>query len=162
LNSQATFSGKIEKTDIDLIMGRPLPDNTCCNFNGVLDDVRIYSYALSEKEIKNIADETTFVDDLEMSTIPTAYCLQQNYPNPFNMHTTISYHLKEAGYTTIEMYDLLGQQVRSLINAEQTAGIHQIHWDGKNESGEPVASGLYLYKMKTNDFVAMKKLMLLK
>jgi flagellar hook assembly protein FlgD len=60
------------------------------------------------------------------------------------------------------MYDLLGQQVRSLINAEQTTGIHQIHWDGKNESGEPVASGLYLYKMKTNDFVAMKKLMLLK
>ena len=161
LDAQAAWSGKINKTEIDLTMGRPLPENTCCNFNGLLDDVRIYSYALSEREIQNIANETTNVDESSRSAIPVHTQLYQNYPNPFNSNTTIVYHLKEAGHVKIEIYDVLGKKVRSLIDAEKNIGAHQLHWDGKNESGETVASGLYLYKMKTSDFVAVKKIVLL-
>ncbi|MBN1478884.1 T9SS type A sorting domain-containing protein [candidate division KSB1 bacterium] len=162
LDGQAAFSGHILPTDIDLVMGRPLPDNTCCNFNGVLDDVRIYSYALLEKEIQNIADETTCVDKNTDSIFLNTYTLQQNYPNPFNMNTTIVYQLKEDGYTSIDIFNLLGKKVRSLVDDEKAAGVHQVRWDGRSESGEPAGSGVYLYKMKTNDFMAIKKLMLLK
>lgn len=95
------------------------------------------------------------------SRILLNYALQQNYPNPFNAHTTINYHLKNAGYVTIEIFNLLGKKVKSLVNAEKAAGVHQINWHGQDDSGDPVTSGVYLYKMKIDDFEAIKKLMIL-
>jgi hypothetical protein len=75
--------------------------------------------------------------------------LFQNYPNPFNATTIVSYDLPGSGQTELSVYDLLGERVRTLTDAFQSAGLHQASWDGNNEAGNPVASGLYFYRLRT-------------
>ncbi len=90
------------------------------------------------------------------------FSLRQNYPNPFNPATTIEYDLPEDGRVNLTIYNLLGQKVRTLVSAPQTAGRYRIMWDAKSEQGNAVASGIYLYRLQTGNFVRTKKLILLK
>ncbi|MDZ7260893.1 MAG: T9SS type A sorting domain-containing protein [candidate division KSB1 bacterium] len=162
LDSHSSWSGLILKTSIDLTLGQVLPYNPNYNFKGVLDEVRIYDYALSLQEIQNIYHQRTSVDDSPVAQIPRHHRLHQNHPNPFNTRTLIRYQLKEAGYVRINIYDLLGQTVRTLVDVEKTTGDHTVWWDGRNEQGQYVASGIYLYEMKIGDFKETRKLVLLK
>ncbi len=96
--------------------------------------------------------------------IPLNYELQQNYPNPFNPSTTIRYALPFASNVTIEVYNILGQRVRVLLNAEQTAGYYDILWDGQSESGNVLSSGVYVYRMAARgsngeEFVKTRKML---
>ncbi len=75
--------------------------------------------------------------------IPKEYSLAQNFPNPFNPSTTIEYALPKESYVTLKVYNVLGQEVRTLVNRPQSAGYKTVQWDGKNESGETVAGGIY-------------------
>jgi len=95
-------------------------------------------------------------------SIPLSYELHQNYPNPFNSQTTISYSLKTRGMTSIVIYNLLGQRVRALVNEVQDRGRYSIRWDGSDETGQRVPSGLYLCRLRSGDFSASKKIILLK
>ncbi len=99
--------------------------------------------------------------DLE-TQLPESYGLGQNYPNPFNPSTEINYQLPETGRVQISIYNMLGQQVRVLINKEQDAGNHVIRWNGKDNSGQVVPSGTYVLRMKAGEFLAERKMMLLK
>lgn len=92
----------------------------------------------------------------------SAFNLAQNYPNPFNSNTTIRYDLPKPARVVLKMYDLLGQEVRTLVNENQLAGSKSIVWDGKSNSGQNVSSGIYLYKLQTPEFVKTKKLLLIK
>jgi len=88
--------------------------------------------------------------------------LMQNYPNPFNPSTTIEYELPKSGSVRLIVYNLLGQKVRTLVNARQTAGLHRAMWDGCNESGQPMSSGVYFYRLQADAKTQTQKMMLLR
>jgi hypothetical protein len=88
--------------------------------------------------------------------------LRQNYPNPFNPTTSISYALPSLQRVEIIVYNLLGQKVRTLVNAVQNAGTHRIEWNGTNDLGNTVGSGIYLYQLKTEEKTLVRKMILMK
>ncbi|NUO81845.1 T9SS type A sorting domain-containing protein, partial [candidate division KSB1 bacterium] len=92
----------------------------------------------------------------------TSYQLEQNYPNPFNPTTMISFALPAAGEVNLSIYNTNGQLVKKLVAGEMNAGRHSFMWDARNERGERVASGVYLYVIKAGEFTAQKKLVLMK
>jgi hypothetical protein len=98
---------------------------------------------------------------LVLSLTPTVFCLQQNCPNPFNPSTAIQYELPEASDVRLEIYDVVGQLVRTLVNEHQEAGRYSIQWDGKNESGYALSSGVYFYRI-SGSYSAMKKMLMIK
>jgi len=93
---------------------------------------------------------------------PAVTSLMGNYPNPFNPTTTIRFALSEAGKVQISVYNLKGQRVKSLLNSDVSAGTHQIIWDGKDDRGSSVASGIYFYRMEAKNYQATNKMMLMK
>jgi hypothetical protein len=93
---------------------------------------------------------------------PTAFALLQNSPNPFNPVTKIDYSLPEATDVQISVFNILGQNVRTLVNDHVEAGNHQVVWDSKDNDGSAVASGIYFYRIKTDQFSDTKKMVLLK
>jgi len=93
---------------------------------------------------------------------PATFTLRQNSPNPFNLQTTISYSLPENSEVTIDVYNISGQKVRTLVNGFQTAGYKTVTWDGTNDSGQPVSSGVYFYRIKAGESSQTKKMTLLK
>lgn len=93
---------------------------------------------------------------------PVAYALEQNYPNPFNPTTTIRYQLSKRGDVVLEVYNLLGQKVRTLVQREQLTGAHTVQWRGDDDRGLSVASGVYIYRLRAGDFTASRKLLLLR
>lgn len=99
----------------------------------------------------------------ENAALPTAFDLKQNYPNPFNPTTTISYSVPEASEVQVGIFNLLGQEVRSLSYGEHQPGVYSTVWDGLNQNGVRVESGIYIYRMSTSaGFSATKKLVMLK
>ncbi|UCC44973.1 MAG: T9SS type A sorting domain-containing protein [Candidatus Zixiibacteriota bacterium] len=94
--------------------------------------------------------------------LPTSFALDQNYPNPFNPIAHISFSLPVASTVNLTVYNLLGQEVKIVVNGEMEPGVHEVTWDGTNGAGDQVSSGIYFYRLEANDFVATKKMMLLK
>ncbi len=102
------------------------------------------------------------LDVLEIQTTPTEFALRQNYPNPFNPETTIKFDLAESGQVELRIYNMVGQVVRTLVDENQAAGRYSIRWDGRDDRGLTVSSGIYFYSLRADKFRAVKKLMLLK
>lgn len=94
--------------------------------------------------------------------LPSAYSLEQNYPNPFNPETIISYSIPKQSRVQIKIYDVTGKEIRTLIDEERSAGKYNILWDSRNNLGERVSSGIYIYKIIANNFVQSKKMVLAK
>jgi hypothetical protein len=94
--------------------------------------------------------------------VPSAYKLSQNFPNPFNPTTTIKFDMKEKGPVTLKVYNVAGQLVRTLVDDVRDAAAYSIAWDGRNNIGSDVASGIYFYKMETNGFSETRKMVLLR
>jgi hypothetical protein len=94
--------------------------------------------------------------------LPSAFTLSQNYPNPFNATTVILYSLQKNANVKLVIYNLRGQKVKTLVDEQKPAGEYQITWDGKNDSGEEVASGVYFYKLSAGEFSETKKMVLLR
>jgi hypothetical protein len=93
---------------------------------------------------------------------PQGYSLGQNQPNPFNPITQISYQISEAGDVTLTIYSALGQQVRHLVQTHQKPGDYRLSWDGKDEHGRNVSSGIYLYRLVIGNFAQTRQMILLK
>lgn len=100
--------------------------------------------------------------DEQSNAVPDAFALRQNYPNPFNPTTTIRFDLPVASFVSLKLYDLLGQEVRTLVNGDRTAGFHTVSWDGRNELGSAVPSGIYLYRIVTSNFVQTQRMTLIR
>lgn len=96
-------------------------------------------------------------NDLNVSTK-----LIGNYPNPFNPETMISFNLSEAGHVTIEVYNIKGEKIKTLVDGEYTPTEHSIVWNGKDDNNKSVSSGVYFYKMKADNFLQTKKMILMK
>jgi len=95
-------------------------------------------------------------------TVPTLFALEQNYPNPFNPSTQIVYQLAELGQTKLQIYNILGQEIQTLVNATQPAGRYEVTWNGRNSQGIQVPAGIYIYRLQTDAFTEMKKMILTK
>ncbi|MFQ6093581.1 MAG: FlgD immunoglobulin-like domain containing protein, partial [bacterium] len=107
----------------------------------------------------------TTVEGTDPSILPTEYALAQNYPNPFNPYTDIRYQIPDGRsplLTALKVYNILGQHVRTLVNEEQEAGYYTVTWDGRNDRGNEVSSGIYFYRMEAGDFRNTKRMLLLK
>ncbi len=135
--------------------------------SGTITEPRSYSFVdenvSSEKyfyRLKQIDFNGNFEysDMVEISVnAPTEYSLEQNYPNPFNPSTTISYSIKEKGFVNLKVFDVLGNEVKTLVNEEQEAGKYQFEFNAVS-----FASGIYFYSLQAGDFVSTKKMILLK
>ena len=98
----------------------------------------------------------------EVKVIPGAFALHQNFPNPFNPSTEIRFDLPEAGNVNLAIYNLMGQKIRTLSSDNMTPGYHAIIWDGTNDIGSQVATGMYFYSIQSSEFQATKKMLFLK
>ena len=157
LNALTTFSGSILSTTIDFMIGQVLPGDNQYNFKGVLDDIRIYDYALSYNEIGKLYDIITSADDKYDNQIPVQTILYQNYPNPFNPKTKIGFRIAEFGFVSLKVYDVLGEEITTIINEEKSAGNYEVEFDANN-----LPSGIYFCRLKAGSYIQTKKLLLLK
>ncbi len=98
----------------------------------------------------------------EVANLPKRFDLAQNYPNPFNPTTVIEYALPKAGHVNLAIYNIMGQKVRTLVDGMQPAGRFHLVWDGRSDSGVRVPSGIYFYRIQSGEYVAMKKMILMK
>jgi hypothetical protein len=105
---------------------------------------------------------TVSVPDMSNSDMPGNYSLAQNYPNPFNPSTTIDFSIAKAGYVSLKIYDILGNEIKTIVNGFTSAGNHSAEWDGTNSSGTTVGAGLYFYRLQAGTFSESRKMILLK
>ncbi len=116
-----------------------------------------------------ISDEirTLFLDARPVLTVyesmvPEVFALHQNYPNPFNPTTTINYDIPESQIVSIMIYDIMGREVRSLVNEFQEVGYRSVRWDATDNFGRVVSAGMYVYTIQAGDFRQVRKMVLLK
>ena len=132
-------------------------------------DVKLW---LSHARQLNLTDPTSlqgilFLEQLLAVLLPKETALLPNYPNPFNPETWIPYHLAKEADVILTIYDMNGQMVRQFLLGHQAAGMYHtrsraVHWEGRNEFGEPTASGVYFYHLSAGDYSAMRKMVILK
>jgi hypothetical protein len=99
---------------------------------------------------------------VQVRQVPTEFALRQNYPNPFNPTTQIAFSLPEDARVLLEVYDVAGRLVQTLMSRDQAAGVYRVQWDGRNQAGQPVASGIYLYRLQAGSSMETRTMMLLK
>jgi hypothetical protein len=104
----------------------------------------------------------TVVVTLKNSETPTTWGLGQNYPNPFNPLTVIRFSLMVNSYVTLKVYNVLGQEVKTLVDGMRDAGYESVEWDGRDAQGLSVPTGIYFVRMTAGDFSAAQKVMLMK
>tara|TARA_B100000700_G_C14965304_1_gene818550 strand:- start:868 stop:1596 length:729 start_codon:yes stop_codon:yes gene_type:complete len=119
----------------------------------------------SSYDLKLIAGDQIYVDLMSkeiLSNIPEDFVLEQNYPNPFNPITNMNYALPQRSQIIISVYNVLGQEVKNLINEVKDYGYHSISWNGTDENGKEMASGVYFVRMISKGFIQSNKMLLLK
>ena len=181
-----TISGYVRKGDTSPISGvvmSGLPGNPSTNSSGYYSGTvqygwsgtvtptkdnytfspsyRTYSNVESDQVNQNYTGEWTDVSETEEPK-PYAFQLNQNYPNPFNPETIIEYTLSKDCQVQIAIYNILGQKVRTLIDQYQTKGQKKIHWDGKDDQGNELTSGIYFYRLQAGDYKETKRMALMK
>ena len=147
---------KIMNSSPHLVIHYDIKDNSNWILTGI-QEYRISDYG--EIIVSGDVSEFTLNKDIE---IPLVYSVSQNYPNPFNPKTTISYELPEHSNVSIIIYDLLGQTVKTLVNKYEEPGFKFVTWGGTDNLGKPVTAGLYIYQIKADSFIAVRKMALLK
>jgi len=131
-------------TSSEDILGNPRP-------RGSLPDIGAYEYGA-----------TTNIISTDNPTVIKEFYLEPNYPNPFNPETTITYQIPKASQVKLEIINILGQPVITLVDKEQLAGFYSVQWNGKDDSGRSVPSGVYVYRLAAGQFVESKKMLLLR
>ena len=109
-----------------------------------------------------VTNLATDVEEIVTEELPTTYSLSQNYPNPFNPSTVIEFTVPHRSHVELSIYNLLGQRVAALVDEPMPAGVYRTVWYGRDESGRHVATGIYFYRLEADEFVATKKMVLLK
>ncbi len=156
LSSFINWQGRLLETSLDLTVAQMVPGNNQYNFKGEIDDLRIYNTVLSPEEIQALYDLPTFVRSRNDITIPRETRLLPNYPNPFNPQTTIVFSLSRPSHTRLDVVNLLGQSVATLIDARLQPGEYRIGWDATG-----FAAGMYLSSLKTERRTHIQKMLYL-
>jgi hypothetical protein len=97
------------------------------------------------------------IEEEDLSLLPTEYALSQNYPNPFNPSTSIQYAVCSRQFVSLKVYDVLGNEIETLVNEEKPEGIYKLAWNAAN-----LVSGVYFYQLKAGDFMQSKKMIFIK
>ena len=161
--------------EIEVVAGAPMVFGTH-DLSGGIASKNVAAALVDVKHLANgdvrLGKELAVLSELlqlltEMVSIPETTMLLPNYPNPFNPETWIPYHLAKDAEVKLTIYDMRGTSVRELLLGHQAAGVYQsksraAYWDGRNNSGEPVASGVYFYTLKAADFSATRKMLIRK
>ncbi len=129
--------------------------------NSAIDDGPVYEVQSGCSAPETLA-KSTQSKVAELNNIPTVFMLEQNYPNPFNPETVIHFSLPKASSVEITVFNMLGQKIQNLSNTRYEAGIHSISWNGKDQNGNFVSSGIYLYQLRAGNFLQVKKMTLLR
>lgn len=124
--------------------------------------IYVQSSTIKDSSLVTITAETQLKLENTTGAIPCKLKLYDNYPNPFNPNTTIKFELEKNALTEVNIYDISGRFIRSLLNELLTIGTHQIEWDGRSNSGKHVSSGTYFYQVKTNNQNSVRKMLLIK
>ena len=162
----------------------PLPEGTPCwsgSFVWRQETFDLTAYESQQVQIRfrfasdgYVTEEGWYVDDINLTStgsqtsvpedqeVPMTFALRQNVPNPFNPVTVIQYQLPSEAHVTIDVFNIAGKLVATLVNEEQDAGVKAVTWDGTSASGEKVASGIYMYRMQAGDHTSRKMMVLLK
>ena len=142
-NGEYSMSWRVEVTDgLDTLAAGGLSPSGA-------DSLRYFTFSTSQLGI-------------DLANIPNSYDLSQNYPNPFNPSTKISYQLGRGEFVKFSIFDLNGNLIKNILNNKVNAGRGHVYWDGKNELGQNVSGGIYLYTIETPSFLKTKKMVLLK
>jgi hypothetical protein len=126
-----------------------------------------------DKEDSYVSIQYTFLDQYKnviaqgfmsqkVIAVPDEFALHQNYPNPFNPVTTIQYDIPEETHVNLIIYDILGREVKTLLNQTEQPGYKSIRWNGRNNAGQEISAGMYFYRLETTGFVKVHKMVLLK
>jgi len=169
-DSIVTFSVEVE--DIDSTIEYEWYVDDVLQAENIEEFVYIFEI-VGDIEIKSVASdedytiETIWTVEVEPGSavgdiIPVSTELNQNYPNPFNPITTISYSLLDAGRVRIEIFNIKGEKIQTIVNEYKNIGHHSTVWNGKDNSGKSVASGMYFYNMVTEDYHKIRKMLLIK
>lgn len=163
LEGVAAWSGLLVTTSIDLTIAQMLPHDAGYNFNGILDDIRIFSYALSAEEIANIFSEGSAVHAATAAAVPEQFVLRQNFPNPFTGITVIEYGIPHPTMgLKLHIIDALGREVTRLEEAAAQPGVKRIRWDGTDTHGQRVPSGVYFAVLENEETRFTRKLLLVR
>jgi hypothetical protein len=171
LAAEGASSVPIVGNDVDdLWLGARPNDATMTNpvkMIGFMDRVRIWDTALNADQIDALYTSegpdggTTEVEALKPAAMPSRFGLSQNYPNPFNPTTRIQFSLETQQQARVTVYDLMGRPVRTLFDGVKAAGQHEAEWDGKNEFGSSVSSGMYMCRLTAGQKTSIRKITLL-
>ena len=130
------------------------------------DEVTLLSNGKLKNWNESILEDATLVLDntttAQLNTLPTVFELSQNYPNPFNPTTTLKFALPEAAKTTLMIYNVTGQLVKTVVDNNLEAGYYNMIWDATNNNGQRVSSGVYFYRINAGSFKEVKKMILMK
>ncbi len=138
--------------------------------NNLANETTYYWRALSKTDSGNASTysapatfKTTNVTAVEKeNVVPKEFSISQNYPNPFNPTTAIVYAIPKNTFVSIKIYNMLGQEVKTLVNSQMQAGTYTIQWNGDNEAGQHVTSGAYIYRIVAGNNIAVRKMLLIK
>jgi len=129
-----------------------------------ISDLEVSGYFGSELSFEigpsRIVEENLALSDIK--NIPEYYVLHNAYPNPFNPLTTINYDLPKNSFVRIDIYDLMGRKIKTLVNENMKAGYRSIHWNATDDLSKPVSAGLYIYTIQAGEFMKTKKMVLIK
>ena len=117
---------------------------------------------VSLEDCESSCNESVQVSSNQTLDYPVIFKLNNCYPNPFNPVTTLRYDIPENGLVNITIYDMLGRQVKTLVNQTQDAGYRSVIWNATNDYGKPVSAGIYLYQIQAGEYIQTKKMVLLK
>ncbi|QQS34884.1 MAG: T9SS type A sorting domain-containing protein [Ignavibacteriales bacterium] len=148
--------GSTEYITIGFVEGKgTTSQNNSYSFADKPENSGVYKYRLKQIDYNG---DVNYSEEIEINLIVgNSFKLDQNYPNPFNPVTTISYQLPEASYVTLKVYDVLGEEILTLVNKEQNSGVHEVSLDAGR-----LTSGIYLYKIQAGAFEQTRKMILLK
>jgi glucan phosphoethanolaminetransferase (alkaline phosphatase superfamily) len=120
------------------------------------------SYSIKEIKKLTFSNVVSVENGKLLANTIKSFSLLQNYPNPFNPSTTIEYQIPKAGNVEVKIYNITGELVKTINNGFQNSGSYKVNWNSKNDFGQRVASGIYLFQVKYENIFLTKKLMLLK
>ncbi len=129
---------------------------------GSLTGIFNFSFGTYKIQVRDLADLGQLGIDDDFEGIAREFALYPNYPNPFNPETRIRFQLAKHSNVKLMIYDILGRKVRTLVSNKMDAGHHVVNWDGLNDEGASVASGMYVYRIKADDFIAHRKMLLVR
>ena len=151
----------------DGLNGITIKDDDYAEWAGLLE-VTIYEEVVITKAIEQINDpvkliiDATSLDIADNSAIPTEFKLHENYPNPFNPSTNIKFDIPENGLVSLIVYDLMGHKVTELVNTNMNSGFHNVSWNGTDNFGNTVSTGVYIYQLKTGNYSNTQKMLFIK